>query len=375
MFLFGAFDSVRGAAAPLMQMNWHLGYLQLGTLFAGSSVGYLIGSSISGFLVERAGLKSVLLVGTGLMALGVFGVLLLPTFGGHLLGFGVMGLGNGWMEIGINGVIPAIASGGSAQARYFNWLHGVYGVGACALPVITVWVIRVTGGWRVLYFALVIVLLLLWMGMMVTRYPSLHRHAPEHRQRLSIGELARHPSLIALLIAITAYVMAEVGLAGWLTLYLVHARHFSVTAAPPILAGFYVMFTIGRLTAHNWVSRLGNLRAIALSATASVVLLVLTVAGTQEMVYLMVPAGLSFAVIFPTITAEASQTFPEHAGKVLGFLFTASGIGSLAVNWFIGTIAATVNLTLGFASVIVFMAIVVVSMLPLLRPTRLLSRD
>ncbi len=50
-------------------------------------------------------------------------------------------MGTGTLEIGVNGVVPAVASTEQQRAGYFNTLHGLYGLGAFGFPVLAAWII------------------------------------------------------------------------------------------------------------------------------------------------------------------------------------------------------------------------------------------
>lgn len=155
------------------------------------------------------------------------------------------------------------------------------------------------------------------------------------------------------------YVMAEVGLATWLPTYLVQVRGLALTEGAFYLSGFYLVFTIGRLTAHRWIGRIGQEKAVLLCSLSAIVALGLAIAGSSGTLGFFIASVISFAAIFPTIAAIACQLYPAHTGKVLGFLFTASGIGSLLANAAIGAAASQYGMGFGFSLILIFLALVV----------------
>lgn len=361
MLIFGATDMLRGVAAPYLQRDLHLDYLQLGYLFSSNSLGYLAGSLIAGFVMDRVGLR--LIQATGILA-NVAGLAVIAFSGSFftmVLGFILTGLSGGWLEIAVNGTVPAMASSNLGQTKLFNWLHGFYGIGAFTFPVLAAWLIQATHGWRSVYvmlggvlsFGLIIVIAGNYRGIRVTRQPE--------DDTVPLSQLFSQPILYGLLIAIVTYVMAEVGVGTWLPTYLVQEHGFSLAKGSLFLSGFYLTFTVGRLTAHTWVHKLGSERAILLSAAFAFVFVVLTVFGHGQWLIAVIVAGSGFAVIFPTITAVASSIFANHAGKVLGLLFSASAVGSLTANSLIGWLSTAFGLRAGFSLIALFLLCVFVS--------------
>lgn len=382
MFLVGVFDMTRSISGPLLQQSFALSYSQLGYLFAAVSIGYLLGSLSCGWLVDHLGIKPSVLTGGVITVIGFSLPAVTHGFGVALLGFFCSGLGSGWMEVGVNTLVPILASGRTRaqdtgrQAGMFNILHGSYGAGAFIFPVAGTWLIGLFSGWRPLFVVLAGALTVLLVAIAVTQFPppknlreskvtvalvddglvadsltataarayeasALEVHTTNQRLPLSAP-------LIGLLIAISSYVMAESGIGAWLPTYLTHVRHMTLAVSAVYLSGFYLTFTIGRLSGHLWVHRVGHYRAIVVSATVAIVLVILSEwSGQWNMLFVV--SGFGFAVIFPTITALASETFPAHSSKVLGLLFTFTGIGFAICNWLIGSLANRYNLEVGFA--------------------------
>ncbi|CAM3721957.1 MFS transporter [Alicyclobacillus pomorum] len=366
MFLFGAFDITRGVSAPFMQFDWQLTYFQLGMAFAANSFGYVFGSFVSGFAVDTFGMRQVILCGGLLTVLGLATFVSLHGFGCVVAGFLLYGMGTGTLEIGVNGVVPAVASTEQQRAGYFNTLHGLYGLGAFGFPVLAAWIIGALHSWRSLYVLLGACLLCVLGVTWLSRDPLLRRTASAITRLARTADGPRRsavyksPLLYTLLVSITAYVMAETAVCGWLPTYLVNVRHTSVEQGSLCLSGFYLTFTIGRLSAPLWVTRLGNYRAILISTCLSLgsVGMALSVKSTLP---LFMVAGAGFAIVFPTIASVASHEFREDAGAVIGFLFTAAGVGTMVLNTFIGWMASSFGLALGFSFVLVFLFLVLLS--------------
>jgi fucose permease len=83
--------------------------------------------------------------------------------------------------------------------------------------------------------------------------------------------------------------------------------------------------------------------------------------GPKEISLFLPLAGFFLSVIFPTITAAVSDTHTVNANTILGILFTFAGLGGIIGPWFIGWGSDLFGLQKGFSIVIVFMAILLIS--------------
>jgi fucose permease len=369
MCLYGCLDMSRSVASPMMQRDWHLSYAALGTLFMANSLGYLVGSFLSGFASDKRGAKWILLTGGALSIIGITLVIFFPPYLLIWLAFFTMGFGTGWLEIGVNGVVPAVSITTEDQAKRFNLIHGFYGLGATIFPVIAAYIIHVTHTWKSNYLLLDAAFFLIFL-LTLLKVPVLTAH--QAREDHSVSETQADtqapeinaftsPLFYCFVIALSVYVMAESGLAAWLITYLSKARHFSLAHSSWYLTGFYATFTIGRLTGHTWIPKIGARRAVIFSSLFSFVSVVIALVWMHGL-WLFFVAGAGFAIIFPTIVSIASDTFPHQTGRVLGMLFTASGIGSLLINGIIGLLANQYGLFVGVMTIPVMMLVVVGSM-------------
>ncbi|SFV02656.1 MFS transporter [Alicyclobacillus macrosporangiidus] len=408
MVVIGSYDMLRGAAAPLMQADWRLGYEQLGSVFSLGSLGYLAGTLLSGYAVQRMWVRGLVVLGATVVVVGTGVIGLAHGFWSAAAGFAIVGVGTGALEIGTNAVIPAITPSATGQSRYFNWLHGFYGIGACGLPLAAGWILQATHAWRTVYGVLgcaVLAILVLAVArgrtgmaggttpageMGMTGATSVAESGPtgesaRDRTPSAAGDPApsgaggrrtsaataspaatgsvpaaatrtpwRDSVLWGFMLAIGVYVMAEVGLGTWLTTYLVEARGVSLSLASLCLSGFFLTFTAGRLAAPLWLHRVAPRRALLGALGVSLLALGtswLPGTGTVAGVVLcgVILAGFGFSILFPTLTALASHTFSAQAGRVIGLMFTAGAIGSMSTNAMIGAVASRWGIQAGFS--------------------------
>ncbi len=357
-----------------------------------SSIGYLAGSFLSGWFVVRLGTRRAILAGGIGLAAGTAGVILFAPFWLVIASFIVSGLANGCLEIAVNQVVPEMTEEPSSQARYFNALHGFYGIGSFIYPVVAAMLIAATGKWRVSYLLLLGLLCVLIAS--VWWWPSERHRRKRQRQRHREHQSAPTPAAVAmepmqpepapqtaaaeangavrrklpwfalgvLMFTLLTYTMAEVTMGTWLPTYLVHVRHYTVVTSSYALSGFYGLYTIGRLTAPLWVHRMGRGRGIGLSAAVAFAATTgaLFSGSGPWVIILFCVSGIGFAAVFPTITAVASAMDEARSGRILGILFTVAGFAGLLVNVLVGAIATAYSLAIGFGIVSALLALVLI---------------
>ncbi|KYP80418.1 MFS transporter [Ferroacidibacillus organovorans] len=367
MTLFGALDMIRGVVAPSLRVDYALSDAHLGMLLSVSAVGYLVASLISGWVTERVGIKRGVTAGLFIMVVGVGLTAFAPSLAALVVGYALSGLGSGAMEIGTNALIPLVAE--QQQARYFNALHACYGLGATLSPFLAAWSLHALHSWQVPYMVEFFGLLALLILVLPMRYPRVQhvvaRPLPPPLEEAALSgivaegstqasvrmaEVYRSPVFYALLVAITLNVVAETGVANWMPTLL---RHLGSTPAQSALAlsGFYALYTLGRLFIGPHVARIGLVRSVVYACLLSAVSMLIGQFGAHSLTFFMILSGASFGIIFPTISALASEKFPGRTASVLGLLFTSAGLGAAFGASMIGWITQIAGLMIGFSLV------------------------
>ncbi len=380
MLFFGSIDSLRSIMTPLIQKDLHLNYLELSGAFSLGSFGYLAGSFLGGLVIDKKGLKFVTVWGSFLIAVGLLIYMSVESYSLFASGFVLAGIGGGFLEIGINGAVPAVSKSAEDQARYFNWLHGFYGVGASGLPILSIWILQLSPDWRSGFWVELVLLCFILLFVIFFRYGQVTTHSGKpHSQRETVPNTIKsggYARLVGLLLATLAYVMAEVGYATWLPTYLLQVRALPLSEGALYLSGFYLVFTAGRLSAHWWINRIGQEKTVMISSILGILLVGTAIVWRGEAAMaLFIVSGICFAAIFPTIAAIACSLYANQAGRILGYLFTASGLGALVGNGMIGVIANTYGIEWAFSGIVCFLGCVFLCMFAVIRTKERIPTD
>ncbi|MGH7321425.1 MAG: MFS transporter, partial [Candidatus Rokuibacteriota bacterium] len=103
-------DGVLGVAWPSVRRTFALPVSQLGTLLGAAMAGYLISSFSSGAIVARIGVGRLLLWSSVLTVTSSVGYAVAPAWSVMIAGGGLVGLGAGAIDAGINGWAAARCS-------------------------------------------------------------------------------------------------------------------------------------------------------------------------------------------------------------------------------------------------------------------------
>ncbi|NDJ60015.1 MAG: MFS transporter, partial [Chloroflexi bacterium] len=160
---FFAFITI-GFAIGLLNIAWTYMYPEfgvqladLGVLLFFATAGRLLVAFLSGRLIGGLGLGLVLLLGSVIAGVGLFGIVIVQTWPPLLIAMFVVSLGIGLIDAGLNTFVSA-----NYTTSQLNWLHASFGVGMTFAPaVVTLFVVTAQDSWRWSYLVALIVAVVL----------------------------------------------------------------------------------------------------------------------------------------------------------------------------------------------------------------------
>jgi fucose permease len=325
----GYAQCVVGPILPHIQREIPMSDWRAGLLGAGQFLGLLVVGLLGGPLADRFGKKRFVMAASALLAVGLVGYTLAPSFWPLLLTAVVAGLGGGGYEVGVNALQADHADAGDS-GHGMSLLHAFYGIGAVVAPFVVQLALAQGLGWR---WALVVAALLpaAVAGALGRQRVSAGRAAALER---SAGDLFLRGALWLCGLVFLLYVAIEMSIGTWISTY--WTRRAEGSAVPPALMSsiFWGTLTAVRLVAGKLADRIGHLAFLALSAAA-----VLIVAGVWALaptpaitLAAVVALGAALAGVYPTAMALATDAFPGHSGKVVGFLSAFVAAGGLLLS-------------------------------------------
>lgn len=362
-FIFGFTDNLKGPTLPAMLAELKINYGMGGNIFFGEYLGFLIATLITGLLADRFGLKLVILLAGICLLVGVGGYssFQLPIL--LSISLFVIGLGLGAFELGPNAVIVSLYH--ERKGLYLNLMSVLHGLGSMLAPLFAGWLFTLNTSWRTIYRWDIILIAIFILLSIFLRFPKAEEKVELDFRHLP--QIAFKGLLPWFYIVIGLYVAAEIGLASWLVTFLQQMRDAAVTSSTQSLSLFFATLTIGRLIGGFFVHRVGYLRSIFFASIGGVICISIGLFGPDQFSFFLPMTGLFFSIIFPTITAAASDLYHENINTILGVLFTFAGIGGLIGPWLVGWGSDLFGLKIGFIIILIFTILLSISTLLLMK--------
>jgi fucose permease len=362
-FVFGFTDNLKGPTLPAMLAELNISYGTGGNIFFGEYLGFLIATLITGILADRFGLKSVIILAGVFLGIGVGGYSFFQSailLSGSLF---ILGMGLGALELGPNAIIVSLHH--EHKGLFLNLMSVLHGLGSLLAPLFAGWLLSISVSWRVIYRWDILLIALFVFIFIFLRFPKAEEKAQLDFRH--IPQIAFKGQLPWFYVAITFYVAAEIGIASWLVTFLQEFHNIPVAASNRSMSFFFAMLMIGRLIGGFFVHRVGYLRSILIMTIGSIFCVVAGLFGPKEMAFFLPLTGFFFSIIFPTITAAVSDTHTENGNTILGVLFTFAGLGGVIGPWSMAWGSDLFGLQTGFSVIILFLAILLISIITLLK--------
>jgi fucose permease len=328
-------DGLLGVASPSMRASFGLAPEDIGELLVSFTAGYLLSSFNGGSLVSRLGVGTLLALSALATSVSLLGYALTSSWRA-MLGFAVLsGLGAGTIDAGLNTWVAT-----HFTARTVNWLHGFYGVGAAAGPLVMTAVLASGRPWRAGYAIVGLGQLALaatfaatrrrWEAMQVLRTTA-DGAAPDPAVAARPTETLRLPATWLGIAVFFLYTGTEATAGVWAYSVLTQARGVDTETAGLWVSLFWTGLTVGRFAfgaVADHVPVLALLRASMVAVAVGAALFTMGGGGITASVGL-VASGFGMAPIFPSLIATTpARLGARHTGNAVGFQVGAAILGA-----------------------------------------------
>jgi MFS transporter, FHS family, glucose/mannose:H+ symporter len=352
IFVFGIVMALLGTILPILSERLHLSLPEVGNLFLLMNFAMLAAMPFLGPLMDRAGMKGILMVG----ALGAGLALVLignATSVGWLLGsVFLLGGAGGCLNGAANTLVADLHTDPAQKNAALNLLGVFFGFGALSLPFCLGVLLQTLSMSWILYLGAGLSFLLA-LVCCVSSYP---RPKQEGRIRWSeVGGLAKKPLLLLFGFLLFFQSGNEFIMGGYLSTYLNSTIGFSISTSSYLLAGYWGAIMLARLVLSRLLLVLSGSSMVLSSALAVIgsMVLLLTTSSMNIIPLAVIAVGLSISGIFPTTLGIAGSRFPENSGTAFGILFTIALTGGMIMPWIVGHLSANLGLRFGLGMVIV----------------------
>ena len=343
-------DGLLGVGWPSIRAGFSIPLDAIGMLLAAVVAGYMTSSFMSGFLLSRVGVGRVLVASCFLTGLALIGYTLVPQWWMMVLLGVLAGLGAGAIDAGLNTYVAANFSEGIMQ-----WLHAFWGVGITIGPLIMTAGLTSLNTWRFGYQVVGVFQIVLAACFVLTlaMWKQGHAHSDgETGKKLTdyktpMGETLRQPQVWLSILLFFLYVGAESGLGIWTYTLLTESRGVDLTLAGFFAGSYWLTFTIGRIVAGMFASRVGVNRLVIGGLTGALLGSALLIWNPSEISNVIAVAiiGLSIAPIFPAMMSGTSARVGDHyAANTIGMQMASTGFGTVVIPTLMGMLASQISL-------------------------------
>ena len=369
-------DTVLGVAWPSLRHRFGLSPADIGTVLVCAVSGYVVSGLLAGHAIVRAGVGGVLAGSSALVAAGLFGYSLAPSWPLFFPMAAVIGLGSGAIDAGLNTYAAR-----HFPVRHVNWLHAFWGVGATLGPALMTAALARGAGYDAGYGSLGGILALMAIAFGATRRlwddPASAASETRSSPRDGARSTLRMPAAWLQIGAFFLYAGVEASIGVWCFTVLREGRGLSVEAAGAWTAFYWGSVTAGRFLLGGLADRVGPdrlLRGTTVTAVVGVALFAMSegLPGRLGLVVL----GASLAPIFPTLMARTPARLGASAAPhAVGFQVSAATLGAALWPWAVGVWVARAGVGIvGAAATAMAVAFLLAHEALLARSSRLAGR-
>ena len=346
--VLGLTDGALGTIWPDLRDEFGRRDGHFGQVFACLAGGYLVASTASGHLSERFGMTAVFRGGSSLAAIAFVIIGVGASWGTTLVGFALLGLGNGTLDSAVNAWV-AVKRG----QRAMGLLHGF---GASAGPLVAA--VFVAGGdaWQVPFWIFAAA-----QAGVVVASPLAREGFDDMPDAPDVeatrGRAIEAPSyLLALVLGwFFFYVGVEVSVGQWSFTLLSEARGVDEVVASAFVASYWGGLTVGRFLLAFAGDRVAPEVIMSRASSLAVVAAVVFAADPAGLGGLALPVlGFAFSVMFPAVVNRTPIYLgADRAARIVGYQLATSSAGAIIVPAVIGVLAdRTSQEALGWVSLL-----------------------
>ena len=341
-------DTILGAVWPAVRRDFDLPLDAAGQAILLATAGVALSSLATGRLLQRTGSGPVLVASSLLAATALTMNALAPGWWLMLAAAFVAGLGGGAVDTALNAFVAR-----HYAARHMNWLHGSWGIGATAGPMVAALAMREGGSWRHAYGLLgaaEVVLGVLFLATLAWWRESGPTPAETPADLPGGSALPSGRGAAASVALFASYGSLEASIGLWSASYLHATRGVSSATASAAAAVYWGGLTAGRLLIGSFATGGAELRIVRAGLWTVFPALILF-----SIPQLPVPAsfgalailGAALGPIYPTLMHDTPRRFGDTLGpRLVGYQVAACSIGIAVIPWLVGLAVRSTTMTL-----------------------------
>lgn len=315
------------------------------------NTGCLAGVIVSAFVLKYFQNRTWIFITYAVFALGMLAVSWADTLTFFLILLLLIGIATKFLDLTVNTEIAAYHD--EQKGFYINLLHGCFGAGSFAGPLLAAKLLTVLPRWQMIYgyigaVSVALLVLFLFKGKAPVRTAAI---GAQNQNCMNFGILKK-PVIIYLLLAMFFYCGHQGGISTWVPLYLQYQYDAGTFTASMGSSLFWVCLFIGRLVCARLTIRFMEEHILTVGLALAIVL---HLAGVliPVMAFAMIgyaAAGLFAGAAIPLILTIGYKECADCQSTVSVVFFVSISMGHTVFPWVMGLICGTFGLTWGMAS-------------------------
>ena len=332
-FTFSLITNIPGVLLPYWKDSFHLSSMVLTFLGSVFFMAYGLTSFPQGILLDKFGNKKMFLFGIGLVFLGSILFAIIPEYIVGLFSLFIIGIGVTTLQMVSNLLVKGIDEDETKYSRNLTLTQIFVGVGGLGGGFLIGFLIRNLGfHWQSIYYVFSVLAMIVAVWVFLTNIPEVHEKHGEKPSAKDYLNLVKNPLMIMFAMGIFVYVGIEVGVATWISTFLVDKFEMLKSSAAMVVGLYWGFLAVGRFTGGILLNYLNTSKALLLYAIGAFVALVFAVVVPDKMVSAacFILVGFFLSIMFPSIFSLCVNSFDKkEEGAVAGILCTTIVGGAL----------------------------------------------
>ena len=325
-FTYSLITNIPGVLLPYWKDSFHLSSMVLTFLGSVFFMAYGLTSFPQGVLLDKFGNKKMFLFGIGLVFLGSIVFAIFPEYVVGLFSLFVIGIGVTALQMVSNLLVKEIDEDETKYSRNLTLTQIFCGVGGLGGGFLIGFLIKDLGfHWQSIYYVFSILAMIVAVWVFLTNIPEAHDKHDSKPTTNDYINLVKNPLMIMFAMGIFVYVGIEVGVATWISTFLVDKFEMLKSSAAMVVGLYWGFLAVGRFTGGILLNYLNTSKALVLYAIGAFISLTLAVVAPDKMVSAIcfILVGFFASIMFPSIFSLCVNSFDKkEEGAVAGILCT-----------------------------------------------------
>mgnify|MGYP002520587465 FL=1 len=325
-FTYSLITNIPGVLLPYWKDSFHLSSMVLTFLGSVFFMAYGLTSFPQGVLLDKFGNKKMFLFGIGLVFLGSILFAVVPEYVVGLFSLFIIGIGVTALQMVSNLLVKEIDEDETKYSRNLTLTQIFCGVGGLGGGFLIGFLIKDLGfHWQSIYYVFSILAMIVAVWVFLTNIPEAHDKHDSKPTTNDYINLVKNPLMIMFALGIFVYVGIEVGVATWISTFLVDKFDMLKSSAAMVVGLYWGFLAVGRFAGGILLNYLHTSKALLLYAIGAFISLTFAVVVPDKMISAgcFILVGFFASIMFPSIFSLCVNSFDKkEEGAVAGILCT-----------------------------------------------------